>query len=270
MSREGHTGFIIAADPSFVPDSEQNLLARELAYHEKLYSGFAQLHFARPAVRALRQHMVDRILGLTGAGKTSRVLSIGCGIGDTELLLAPHVAQLTGVDLSPSAIRQANADAARLGIRNVTFIEGTAEAAHGPFDMVFAIFLLHHLSDHALAEFPAHSASILTPGGVFYSLDPSRHRASGAVGRLLIPSLMKKYQTDDERELDPEETRRLFGNEWSEVRTDSYDFGSSPMAGLFPGWRGGYQLSRKVDDLLLRGAFFRKYGSNFELIARRR
>jgi len=25
---------------------------RELAYHEKLYSGFAQSHFARPAVRA--------------------------------------------------------------------------------------------------------------------------------------------------------------------------------------------------------------------------
>jgi len=26
---------------------------RELEYHEKLYSGFAQSHFARPAVRAL-------------------------------------------------------------------------------------------------------------------------------------------------------------------------------------------------------------------------
>lgn len=250
-----------------MPDSENDILARELAYHENLYSGFAQRHFARPAVVALRQHMVQRLLRLTGADKTSHVLSIGCGIGDTELLLAPHVGQLTGVDLSPSAIRQANADAARLGIGNAHFLEGTAEVAQGPFDVVFAIFLLHHLSDQALAEFAAHVASILTPGGVFYSLDPSRHRASGAVGRLLIPSLMKKYQTDDERELDPQETRRLFGREWAEVRADAYDFGSSPMAGLFPGWRGGYQLSRRIDDVLLRNAFFRRYGSNFEIIA---
>ena len=50
---------------------------RELAYHEKLYSGFAQAHFARPAVRALRCHMVARILYLTGVGKNSRVLSLG-------------------------------------------------------------------------------------------------------------------------------------------------------------------------------------------------
>jgi hypothetical protein len=40
-------------------------------------------------------------------------------------------------------------------------------------------------------------------GGVFYSLDPSRHRLSGVVGRLLIPQLMKKYQTEDEREWSP-------------------------------------------------------------------
>ncbi len=251
-----------------MPDSETEILARELAYHEKLYSGFAQSHFARPAVRALREHMVGRILELTGAGKTSRVLSIGCGIGDTELLLAPQVAELTGVDLSPSAIRQANADAERLGIRNAHFLEGTAVVAQGPFDVVFAIFLLHHLSDHALAEFTSHIASILTSGGVFYSLDPSRHRASGAVGRLLIPSLMKKYQTEDERELDPEATRLLFGKEWSSVQSAMYDFGSSPMAGLFPGWRTGYRISRRIDDILLRLPFLSRLGSNFEIVAK--
>src|SRR5580692_11965921 len=81
----------------------QDVLQRELAYHEKLYSGFAQRHFARPAVRLLRCHLVARILHLTGAGKDSRVLSLGCGIGDTELLLAPYVKEIVGVDLSPAA-----------------------------------------------------------------------------------------------------------------------------------------------------------------------
>src|SRR5438046_6938292 len=148
------------------------VLQRELAYHEKLYAGFAQQHFARPAVRALRAHMVGRILQATGAGAHSRVLSLGCGIGDTELLLAPHVGEVTGVDLSPSAIRQARADAERLGIANVRFVEGST--AEGRFDVVIAIFFLHHLSDPDLAALPRQLHQWLAPDGAFYSLDPSR------------------------------------------------------------------------------------------------
>src|SRR5580692_11365371 len=130
----------------------QDVLQRELAYHEKLYSRFAQAHFARPAVRALRAHMARRILRMTGAAENSRVLSLGCGIGDTKLLLAPHVREIVGVDLSPAAIRQARADAQLLDIRNARFEEGSDAA--GPYDAVIAIFFLHHLPDAALAELP--------------------------------------------------------------------------------------------------------------------
>src|SRR5450631_3024144 len=152
--------------------ADREVLARELAYHEKLYSGFAQSHFARPAVRALRCHTVARILHLTGVDKNSRVLSLGCGIGDTELLLAPYVAEVVGVDLSPAAIRQARFDADRLGIRNIRFEEGSD--AEGRFDAVIAIFFLHHLAGDDLAELPRRLRERLQPGGVFYSLDPSR------------------------------------------------------------------------------------------------
>ena len=238
---------------------------RELAYHEKLYSGFAQRHFAKPAVRALRAHMAARILQATGAGPRSRVLSLGCGIGDTELLLAPHVAEVTGVDLSPAAIRQARADAARLGIGNARFLEGSS--AEGPFDAVIAIFFLHHLSDADLAALPERLRQWLSPGGVFYSLDPSRHRLSGAAGRLLIPGLMKRYQTEDERELEPEPTATLFRRAGFTTRVEMYDFGSSPLAGLFPAWRTGYRIARHVDDWILRTPL-RGRGSNFELWVR--
>ena len=161
-------------------------LERELAYHEELYSGFAQRHFARPAVRALRAHMVRRILALTGAGPRSRVLSLGCGIGDTELLLAPHVGEVTGIDLSPAAIRQARADAKALGVTNAHFSVGTR--VQGSFDAIIAIFFLHHLPDDELDALPFRLKRQLAPGGVFYSLDPSRDRLSGVVGRLLIPA----------------------------------------------------------------------------------
>ena len=241
-------------------------LERELAYHEKLYSGFAQTHFARPAVRALRAHMVRRILSLTGAGPQARVLSLGCGIGDTELLLAPHVKQVTGIDLSPAAIRQARADAAAAGIANAHFEEGTH--ADGRFDVVIAIFFLHHLPDADPAALPFQLRDQLTPGGVFYSLDPSRQRLSGVVGRLLVPNLMKRYQTEDERELDGATTAQLFRAAGFNARTEMYDFGSSPLAGLLPGWGGGYRAARHLDNLLLRVPALAARGSNFEVIAR--
>jgi SAM-dependent methyltransferase len=239
---------------------------RELEYHEKLYSGFAQSHFARPAVRALRAHMVRRILALTGAGKGSRVLSLGCGIGDTELLLAPHVGEVTGIDLSPAAIRQARADAAALGIHNARFEQATS--ADGSFDVVIAIFFLHHLPDAELAQLPHRLREQVTPPAVFYSLDPSRQRLSGAIGRLLIPKLMKRYQTEDERELEAEATAALFQAAGWQTRTAMYDFGSSPLAGLFPGWGAGYRMARKLDDRLLQVPALARRGSNFELIAR--
>jgi SAM-dependent methyltransferase len=244
----------------------KSVLQRELEYHEKLYSGFAQSHFARPAVRALRRHMVQRIRDVTGAGPGSRVLSLGCGIGDTELLLAPHVAELTGVDLSPAAIRQARADAGALAIRNARFEEGST--GEGRYDIVIAIFFLHHLPDGELAALPHRLKDMLTPGGVFYSLDPSRHRLSGAIGRLLIPNLMKKYQTADERELEPVHTAELFRRAGLDAQVEIYDFGSSPLAGLFPGWAAGYRMARALDDRLLRVPLLRRRGSNFELIVR--
>lgn len=244
-------------------------LQREIEYHEKLYSGFAQSHFAKPAVRALREHMVRRILKLTGANNGSRVLSLGCGIGDTELLLAPHVGELTGLDLSPSAIKQAKLDASRAGIQNTHFIEGTPDAVLGTFDVVIAIFFLHHLPD-TVPELARQIAGILKPGGVFYSLDPSRYRLSGAIGELLIPKLMARYQSPNERQLAPAATAAHFTNAGLDARFEYYDFLSTPLAGLFPGWRSGYRATRAIDEALLRMPFLNRASSNFEVVARKR
>jgi SAM-dependent methyltransferase len=248
----------------------QDSLQREIEYHEKLYSGFAQSHFAKPAVRALREHMVRRILKLTGAGKTSRVLSLGCGIGDTELLLAPHVGELTGLDLSPSAIRQARLDSE--GVDNLHFIEGTLESAQiGPrsFDVVMAIFFLHHLPD-TVPELASQIATILRPGGVFYSLDPSRYRLSGAIGELLIPKLMARYQSPNERQLAPGSTAEHFSKAGLDARFEYYDFISTPLAGLLPGWRLGYRATRAMDEALVRTPLLNRASSNFEVVARKR
>jgi SAM-dependent methyltransferase len=165
-------------------------------------------------------------------------------------------------------VRQAAEDAARAGIRNARFVEGSMERAEGRFDAVIAIFFLHHLPDDELAALPGRMSGVLAPGGAFYSLDPSAHRLSGKVGRLLIPSLMKKYQTEDERELEPEWTGDLFRRGGFDTAVSIYDWASSPWAGLFPGWGAGYRAVRAVDDMVLRLPGLAKWGSNFEVVAR--
>jgi hypothetical protein len=78
---------------------------------------------------------------------------------------------------------------------------------------------------------------------------------------------MKRYQTPDERELDAETTAGLFRGAGFETRVEMYDFASSPLAGLFPGWRSGYEAMRVVDEWILRTPL-RAVGSNFEIVAR--
>ena len=243
----------------------------ELEYHERIYSGFAQQHFAKGAVRAFREHLVGRILRRTGAGLASRVLSLGCGIGDTEILMSPRVGRMVGLDFSPAGIRQARADAERIGARNVEFIEGTLEenSAGSGFDVVFAVFFLHHLPEAELAQAPSRIMQLLKPGGRFYSLDPSLYRLSGAVGSLLIPKLMQKYQSPGEAELAPQRVKRLFESNGFGCELSYYDFGSTPLAGLAPSWAAGYQAARFVDDLVVRVPLLRKLSSNFEILAKK-
>ena len=253
--------------------TDNDILQREIEYHEKLYSGFAQQHFAKSAVRALRAHLVSRILQRTGANSGSSVLSIGCGIGDTELLLAPRVGQITGVDLSPTAIQQARFDADIAGVSNAQFVAGTIEDAlqgsNTQFDVVIAIFFLHHLPETQLRAFPGQIRELLRPNGFFYSLDPNRYRLSGAIGSLLCPKLMARYQTPDERQLVPSDTSKLFTRSGLLSQYHYHDFLSSPLAGLFPGWRTGYQASRTLDNAIIRMPLVRNIGSNFEILAKK-
>jgi ubiquinone/menaquinone biosynthesis C-methylase UbiE len=245
---------------------------RELAYYEDLYGGYGVEHFAKPAVVEFRKYLVARILRRTQAGSDSKVLSIGCGLGDTELLLAPHVGHVTGIDLSPTAIREATRAAKTKGVKNVRFSEGRwphPDLAPGSFDVVLAIFFLHHLPDSELDAFPGQLSPLLTENGRFYALEPSARRLSGFLGKLIVPHLMKKYQTEDERQLLPRRTAAPFRQAGFTVCTSWFDFCSTPLAGLFPSWAAGYKVARGLDTALTACPGVRALSSNFELIAYR-
>jgi SAM-dependent methyltransferase len=247
---------------------------RELAYYEDLYSGFAQQHFAKPAVAAFRRYLAMRILAVCRerCGSTAgwRVLSLGCGIGDTELLIAPHVSEIVGIDLSPKAIAQARKDAGRSGVRNVRFLAGDwreSIGGNGRFDLVLGVFFFHHLTDSELAAAPHELGAALTSGGVVYALEPSARRLAGLVGKLILPHLMKRYQTADERQLSAENTAAIFRESGYRAATSWFDFASTPLAGLLPSWESGYRLCRLLDHALIRVPLVSRWSANFELLA---
>jgi SAM-dependent methyltransferase len=254
-------------------DKHRASLEREREYYEDLYSGFAQQHFAKPAVVAFRNHLVRRIVRLTRATRDSRVLSIGSGTGDTEMLLAPQVGSIVGIDISPRGVEHATRTASEAGVRNASFmLAGMDDDILKPasFDIIIGVFFLHHLPESIDDKLPRRIYQLLKPGGAFYGLDPSSRRLSGLIGKLLIPKLMAKYQTEGEQPLQPSRTWKAFTGAGFDVRRSYYDFASTPLAGLLPSRKGIYRASRLVDNVLVKLPLIRLVSSNFEVLAWKR
>ncbi|MFF7373034.1 methyltransferase [Streptomyces tricolor] len=105
---------------------------------------------ANPGYRAHLRRSVRR-LGLPGDGAGLRLLDLGCGTGASTAALraALPAARITAVDASAGMLRRA---AAKPWAGAVTFVRAPAErlaeaGVTGPFDAVFAAYLLRNVSD---------------------------------------------------------------------------------------------------------------------------
>ncbi|MFE5710484.1 class I SAM-dependent methyltransferase [Streptomyces sp. NPDC056501] len=99
-----------------------------------------------------------------------KVLDLGCGPGRNALHLASLGFDVTGVDLSPTAIAWAEERAREAGAENVTFVCGDAfssPALDGPYDLVYDSGCFHHLPPHRRVSYLALLDRVLAPGGHF-------------------------------------------------------------------------------------------------------
>ncbi|ROP37138.1 class I SAM-dependent methyltransferase [Saccharothrix texasensis] len=111
--------------------------------------------------RALRTSA--RALGLRGSGAGQRVLDLGCGTGASTaalLAVAPDV-EVVAVDASAGMLARARA---KRWPDTVTFVHSRVEDldAHGPFDAVFAAYLVRNLPDPDVTL--REVRGLLTPG----------------------------------------------------------------------------------------------------------
>lgn len=101
-----------------------------------------------------------------GAGPDDEVLDVACGPGRLTLDLAPHVRRITGIDLTPGMLAQAQAALAESGAGNVAFVQGDAAAlpfADGAFSIVISSAAFHHFA--APGRVLAEMVRVCRPGG---------------------------------------------------------------------------------------------------------
>jgi ubiquinone/menaquinone biosynthesis C-methylase UbiE len=100
------------------------------------------------------------------------VLDVACGPGIVACALAPHVAHVTGVDLTPAMIEQARARQEKSGLTNLAWQVGNAAAlpfADASFDRVVTRYSLHHMPDPLAVV--REMARVCKPGGRIVVID---------------------------------------------------------------------------------------------------
>jgi 2-polyprenyl-3-methyl-5-hydroxy-6-metoxy-1,4-benzoquinol methylase len=106
-----------------------------------------------------------------------RVLEVGSARGDTAFFLAPHVAEVVGIDASRAAVDAARVEQSIRGVSNVRFAEADARdltvVPGGPFDVVLLADFVEHVLDDVLALCLASAAKVLRPGGALAIYTPN-------------------------------------------------------------------------------------------------
>lgn len=100
-----------------------------------------------------------------------RVLDIGCGTARV-LRWLPDGASYVGVDVNPRYIAAARKEYGPRGEFLVVSSGVSGVEDRGPFDLVMAMFLLHHLSDEEALGMCRAVRGMLAPGGRLVTIDP--------------------------------------------------------------------------------------------------
>jgi ubiquinone/menaquinone biosynthesis C-methylase UbiE len=93
------------------------------------------------------QDILDWIAGFLPLDKDFRALDVAAGTGHLSRAIAPHVREVTAIDITPAMLAQAREETSRRNLGNIYFIEGSAEQlpyAEGYFDLVLSRLAIHH------------------------------------------------------------------------------------------------------------------------------
>ena len=102
-----------------------------------------------------------------------KAVDFGCGAGNYAIYLASRGFDVTGVDISPTAIRMAEENASKKGVKCsfvVADVLGDLKEVRGTFDFAFDWELLHHLFPEQREKYVQNVWGKMNPGGRYLSL----------------------------------------------------------------------------------------------------
>jgi ubiquinone/menaquinone biosynthesis C-methylase UbiE len=158
---------------------------------------FAELpaHSTDDSIRLVRE--------AAGISASDEVLDVACGPGLLACAFAADARHVTGIDLTPAMIEQAEALAKTRGLTNVTWQVGdvaTLPYPDGVFSVAFTRYSFHHLLDPAgvLAEM----VRVARPGGRVvvvdvYTTSPEQAQAYDDVEILRDPSHVRALRFEE-------------------------------------------------------------------------
>lgn len=98
----------------------------------------------------------------------AEAMDFGCGVGRVTLPLAARCQRVVGVDISPSMLAEAEANAERFRVRNVDFVlsDDALSRVPGMFDLIHTTIVLQHIPTRRGYSILAVLLERLKPGGV--------------------------------------------------------------------------------------------------------
>jgi len=101
-----------------------------------------------------------------------KTLDMGCGAGNQAIYLASRGFEMTGIDISPTAIKFAQKNAVQAGVK-CQFLSadvlGNLDEIPGTFDFIYDWQLLHHIFPEDRAKYSQNIDRLLHSGGKYFS-----------------------------------------------------------------------------------------------------
>jgi len=117
----------------------------------------------------------DALVELVKSGKVRicKAIDLGCGAGHYAIYLADLGFDITGVDVSPTAIRIARENAKKKGVRChfiVADVLGDLDETEETYDFAYDWELLHHIFPDQRKQYVENVSKILNPKGQYLSV----------------------------------------------------------------------------------------------------
>jgi SAM-dependent methyltransferase len=117
----------------------------------------------------------DALVELVDGGevKPCNTIDLGCGAGNYAIYLASKGFEVTGIDISPAAIKIAKENAEKKGVRSnflVADVLGDLDEVTETFDFAYDWELLHHIFPEKRKKYVENVHKILNPKGKYLSV----------------------------------------------------------------------------------------------------